>query len=109
VDDDGLASALAAGDAIELGRIVTEDPDVLRHEVRGTGLAPLCAACLSPGLAPGSPVAPGLVECIEVLLASGADPNQACQTADGPVLPLAAAARNPQAARLLRDAGARER
>jgi hypothetical protein len=98
----GIGSALAAGDAIAL---VTEDPDVLRGDVAGTGLSPLCAACFAPGLVPGSPIAAGLVECIEVLLAAGADPHEACRTPDAEVLPLVGASRNPDAARLLLEAG----
>jgi hypothetical protein len=69
-------------------------------------MRPLSVICFSPELAPESPLAPSLVGCIEVLIAAGEDPNETHETADGRVAALAGASRNPEAARLLLEAGA---
>jgi hypothetical protein len=106
MDDVAIAQVLAAGDDVELGRLVTEDPDLLCRDVPGTSMRPLSVICFSPDLVPESALAPSLVACLEVLVASGEDPNETHQTADGPVPALVGAARNPDAARLLREAGA---
>ncbi len=95
----GLREMLEAGDHVGLQRLLLEEPQELREEVDGTGRLPLELLCTLPGLEPGSPRAGDYVTCLEVLLAAGADPRTV-QVA-GP------AARNPDAARLLADAGAR--
>ncbi len=101
-DPAALAALLEQGDHMELQRLVLEEPPLVRADVPGRGVPPLCVVCASPHLVPGDPLADDLVTCIEVLLASSADPGQRC----GSTTAVALAARHPDALQLLLDAGA---
>jgi hypothetical protein len=94
----GVRELLEAGDHVALQRLLLEEPQLAMEEVPGTGRRPLELACSLPALEPGSPRAGDVVTCLEVLLAAGADPREL--SVRGP------AARNPDAARLLAQAGA---
>jgi ankyrin repeat protein len=105
-----MARILDAGDHVELQRLVLEEPPLVTEEIPGTGKRPLSYACFSSHLAPSEPHAGDLVTCIEVLLAAGADPNETHRTEAGDVPAVhgaARVARNPEAVRLLLEAGAR--
>ena len=101
-DPAALAALLEQGDHMELQRLVLEEPPLIRADVPGYGVTPLCVLCASPRLEPGDPLADDLVTCIEVLLAAGARPDQRC----GETSAVALAARHPDALQLLLDAGA---
>lgn len=105
------ALACAIGDVARVRRHIAADPQWARTRATGATLSPLICACFS-GLIGLPEFAPGIRDCAALLLAAGADPDDAMTDAEFPADRLSAlygaAGRNHDAVltRMLLAAGA---